>query len=388
MKICVTTGSRAEFGLLYWLMKDIEADPDLELQVVVTGMHLSTEFGLTHREIEKNFPIRKKIEMLLSSSTPVGISKSMALAQISFAETFDELQPDRLVILGDRYEIFAAAAAAMIAGVPIAHIHGGESTEGSFDEAIRHSISKMSFWHFTAAETYMNRVIQLGETPNRVFNVGSLGLENISRLKLLQKKELEARIGYEFAKRNILVAFHPETLGSFKTEDQFKAILEVLETFEDTNLIFTKSNSDPGGQILNRMIDEFVSKREHRAVAFTSLGQLNFLSTLKYVDAIVGNSSSGIIEAPYFRKPTINVGDRQKGRLKASSVIDCSFESDDIHRAFLTAFSREFQDKLLETTNPYEARNTSNKILSILRREISQKDLKKQFYDLPQGMIQ
>jgi len=259
-KICVVTGTRAEYGLLFWLMKEIEKDDDLELQVVVTGMHLSPEFGLTYKEIEKKFKIDKKIEMLLSSDTAVGISKSMGLAQISFAEAYEELRPDILVVLGDRYEIFSAASAAMIARIPIAHLHGGETTEGSFDEPIRHSITKMSHVHFTATEEYKNRVIQLGEHPRTVFNVGGLGIENIKRLKLLNKEEFEKSINFKLNQKNILVTFHSVTLESDTTREQFQALLDAVDWLEDTHIIFTKANSDTDGRIINQMIDKYVAK--------------------------------------------------------------------------------------------------------------------------------
>jgi GDP/UDP-N,N'-diacetylbacillosamine 2-epimerase (hydrolysing) len=286
-------------------------------------MHLSPEFGLTYKEIEKEFKINKKIEMLLSSDTSVGISKSMGLAQISFAESYDELKPDIVIVLGDRYEIFSATSAAMIARIPIAHIHGGEKTEGAFDESISHSITKMSHLHFTATEEYKNRVIQLGEHPSRVFNVGGMGIENIKRLKLLSKDEFEKSIEFKLNIKNILVTFHPVTLENSTAKEQFQELLDAIDELEDTNIIFTKANSDTDGRVINQMIDEYVTKNSHKSIVFTSLGQLRYLSALQYVDAVVGNSSSGLAEAPSFKIGTINIGDRQKGRIKASSVIDC-----------------------------------------------------------------
>ena len=282
-KVCVVTGTRAEYGLLYWLLKEIEADKELQLQVIVTGMHLSPEFGLTYKEIEKEFNINKKIEMLLSSDTSVGISKSMGLAQISFAESYDELKPDIVIVLGDRYEIFSAISAAMIARIPIAHIHGGEKTEGAFDESIRHCITKMSHLHFAATEEYKNRVIQLGEDPSRVFNVGGMGIENIKRLELLNKKEFEKSIEFKLNSKNILVTFHPVTLENSTAKEQFKELLDVIDELEDTNIIFTKANSDTDGRVINKMIDEYVTKNFHKSVQFTSLGQLRYLSALQYV---------------------------------------------------------------------------------------------------------
>ncbi|MDF1589760.1 MAG: UDP-N-acetylglucosamine 2-epimerase [Gammaproteobacteria bacterium] len=381
-KICVVTGTRAEYGLLYWLMKGIEQDPDLQLQVVVTGMHLSPEFGLTYKEVEKEFKIDKKIEMLLSSDTAVGISKSMGLAQISFAEAYEELKPDLVVLLGDRYEIFSAASAAMIARIPIAHLHGGETTEGAFDEAIRHSITKMAYWHFTAAEVYRQRVIQLGESPDRVFNVGGLGIENIKRLNLLSKQAFEESINFKLADRNLLVTYHPVTLESSSALEQFQALLNAIDELENTHIIFTKANSDTDSRVINQMIDDYVVKKPKKSVGFCSLGQLRYLSALQFVDAVVGNSSSGIAEVPSFKKATINIGDRQTGRLKAMSVIDCAPTQDAIHVALNKAFSDEFQEILSVTVNPYGDGEASTKILPIIKRDICVQDLKKSFYDI------
>lgn len=381
-KICVVTGTRAEYGLLYWLMKEIQADPEFELQLVVTGMHLSPEFGLTYKEIEKEFTITKKIEMLLSSDTSVGISKSMGLAQISFAECFEELKPDILVVLGDRYEIFSAVSAAMIARIPIAHLHGGETTEGAFDESIRHSITKMAHLHFTAAEEYRNRVIQLGEHPERVFNVGGMGIENIKRLKLLNKEEFEKSINFNLNEKNLIVTFHPVTLENSTAKEQFKELLDAIDTLENTNIIFTKANSDTDGRIINTMVDEYVSKNSHKAVGFTSLGQLRYLSALQFMDAVVGNSSSGLIEAPSFNIGTINIGDRQKGRIKAQSVIDCEPNKASISQAFDKLYSKEFKHTLTDVKNPYGDGCASEKIIYVIKHTDLSNILKKSFYDL------
>ncbi|UYF43470.1 UDP-N-acetylglucosamine 2-epimerase [Aliarcobacter cryaerophilus] len=381
-KICVVTGTRAEYGLLYWLLKEIEADKELQLQVIVTGMHLSPEFGLTYQTIEKEFKINKKIEMLLSSDTSVGISKSMGLAQISFAESYDELKPDIVIVLGDRYEIFSATSAAMIARIPIAHIHGGEKTEGAFDESIRHSITKMSHLHFTATNEYKNRVIQLGEHPSRVFNVGGMGIENIKRLKLLSKDEFEKLIEFKLNIKNILVTFHPVTLENSTAKEQFQQLLDAIDELEDTNIIFTKANSDTDGRVINQMIDEYVTKNFQKSVQFTSLGQLRYLSALQYVDAVVGNSSSGLAEAPSFRIGTINIGDRQKGRIKASSVIDCEANKNSIVKAFAKLYSKEFQNSLINVKNPYGDGCASKRIVEILKNVDLKNILKKSFYDL------
>ncbi|WP_041960448.1 UDP-N-acetylglucosamine 2-epimerase [Sulfurospirillum arsenophilum] len=381
-KICVVTGTRAEYGLLYWLMKEIKADKELQLLVIATGMHLSPEFGLTYKEIEKEFTIDKKIEMLLSSDSSVGISKSMGLAQISFAEAYEELKPDLLVVLGDRYEIFSAVSAAMIARIPIAHLHGGETTEGAFDEAIRHSITKMSHLHFVANEEYKKRVIQLGENPNKVFNVGGMGIENIKRFIFLSKEEFEKSIDFKLNKKNILVTFHPVTLESSTASQQFQELLNALDKLQDTNIIFTKANSDTDGRVINQMIDEYVAKNLDKSIGFISLGQLRYLSALQFMDAVVGNSSSGLAEAPSFKIGTINIGDRQKGRIKANSVIDCKPFEQDIVQAFEKLYSVGFQRSLQDIKNPYGDGMASKQIIEVIKNINLTNILKKSFYDL------
>ena len=381
-KICVVTGTRAEYGLLFWLMKAIEAHPDLELQVIATGMHLSPEFGLTYQEIEKDFTIDKKIEMLLSSDSAIGIAKSMGLAQISFADAYADLTPDLVVVLGDRYEIFSAASTAMILNIPIAHLHGGETTEGAFDEAIRHSITKMSHLHFAAAEDYKARIIQLGEQPERVFNVGGLGIDNIKKLKLLSRVEFEQSIDFKLDQKNILVTFHPVTLEQATAKTQFQNLLNAIDQLENTHIIFTKANSDTDGRVINKMIDDYVSANPQKSVGFTSLGQLRYLSALQYMDACVGNSSSGLIEAPSFHIGSINIGDRQKGRLKAASIIDCAPEKVSILAAFTTLYSDEFKAQLPALENPYGNGGASEKIIKILAKQDLSNILKKTFYNL------
>ncbi len=381
-KICIVTGTRAEYGLLYWLMKEIQADPTLELQIVVTGMHLSPEFGLTYKEIEKDFSINKKIEMLLSSDTSIGISKSMGLAQISFAEAYNDLQPDIVVLLGDRYEILPAASAAMIARIPIAHLHGGETTEGAFDEAIRHAITKMSHLHFTAAEDYRNRVIQLGESPDRVFNVGGMGIENIKRLQLLSKTDFEKAINFKLATKNLLVTFHPVTLEKSTANGQFQHLLNALDELYETHIIFTKANSDTDGRVINHMIDNYVSVHPDKSIAFTSMGQLRYLSALQFMDAVVGNSSSGLAEAPSFKIATINIGDRQKGRLKAESVLDCEPNKHAIQQAIKAIYTTRFKMNLEKVTNPYGDGLASKKIVETLKSAHPEQLLKKSFYDI------
>jgi len=381
-KICIVTGTRAEYGLLYWLMKEIQKDDSLELQLIVTGAHLSPEFGLTYKLIEKEFKIDKKIEMLLSSDTSVGISKSMALAQISFCEAYEDLKPNILVVLGDRYEMFSAVSSAMIARIPIAHLHGGETTEGAFDEAIRHSITKMSHLHFTSTNEYRNRVIQLGENPKRVFNVGAMGIENIKRLKLLSKDEFEDSINFKLNKKNILVTFHPVTLENKTTSKQFQNLLKAIDKLKDTNIIFTKANSDTDGRNINKMIDDYVLKNKKKSIVFTSMGQLRYLSALQYIDAVVGNSSSGILEAPSFKIATINIGDRQKGRLQAKSVVNVKPKKTDILKGIDKIYSQKFQLKLKNTKNIYGDGECTFKIVEILKTVKLDSILKKSFYDI------
>ena len=312
--ICIVTGTRAEYGLLYWLMKEIQNDPNLVLQIIVTGMHLSSEFGLTYKQIEKDgFKIDKKIEMLLSSDTPIGISKSMGLGVIGFAEAYADLKPDIVVLLGDRFEIFSAASAAIIARIPIAHLHGGETTEGAFDEAIRHSITKMSHLHFTAAEEYRRRVIQLAEFPARVFNVGGLGIDNIKKLKLMSREEFENSINFKLDPKNLMITFHPVTLEHATAGEQFQNLLNALDELHDTRFIFTKPNADTEGRIITQMIDDYVSRNKYEAVSFVNLGQLRYLSAMQFIDGVVGNSLSGLAGGPTFKIGTINIGDRQRG---------------------------------------------------------------------------
>lgn len=381
-KICVVTSTRAEYGLLYWLLKEIEADSELKLQLIVTGMHLSPEFGLTYKEIEKEFKIDKKIEILSSSHTNLDICAEMARVYEKFAPALAELKPDILVLLGDRYEIFGVAGVASIMQIPIAHIHGGETTQGAFDEAFRHSITKMSHIHFAATNEYANRIIQLGEDPNRVFNVGGTSIENIKKLNLLSKEEFEKSIKFKLAKKNILITFHPATLENSSAREQFNELLNALDELEETNFIFTKANSDTDGDVINKMIDEYVSKNSQKAVAFASLGQLRYLSAIKFVDIVLGNSSSGLTEVPSFKKATINIGDRQKGRARASSVIDVRPVKEEILTAIKRAYSKEFEQTLKDTINPYDGGNPSKKMVKILKETKLDGILKKKFYDI------
>lgn len=381
-KICVVTSTRAEYGLLYWLLKEIEADSELKLQLIVTGMHLSPEFGLTYKEIEKEFKIDKKIEILSSSHTSLDICAEMARVYEKFAPALAELKPDILVLLGDRYEIFGVAGVASIMQIPIAHIHGGETTQGAFDEAFRHSITKMSHIHFAATNEYANRIIQLGEEPSRVFNIGGTSIENIKKLNLLNKDEFEKSIKFKLAKKNILITFHPATLENSGAREQFNELLNALDELEETNFIFTKANSDTDGDVINKMIDEYVSENSQKAVAFASLGQLRYLSAIKFVDIVLGNSSSGLLEVPSFKKATINIGDRQKGRARASSVIDVRPDKEEILAAIKRAYSKEFEQTLKDTINPYDGGNPSKKMVKILKEIKLDGILKKKFYDI------
>lgn len=382
-KICVITGTRAEYGLLYWTMKALQADDEVNLSICVTGMHLSPEFGLTYKKIlEDGFIIHEKVETLLSSDTTIGISKSIGLGIISFSEVFERLNPDLILVLGDRYEIFAACTAAMISRIPIAHCHGGEATEGLIDEAIRHSITKMSQIHFVSTEEYRNRVIQLGEQPKNVFNVGALGIENVNKLKLLTKSEFENSIKFKLNKINFLVTFHPVTLDNLSAEEQFKQLLIAMDKFQDATIIFTKPNSDTDGRVIIQLIDDYVKNNTHKAIAFTSLGQLRYLSAIQFMDVVIGNSSSGLIEVPSFSKATINIGDRQRGRVKAASVIDCETNNKDIEKAIKKALSVEFKEELKSSKNPYGDKNSSIEIVKILKSIDLNGIIKKQFYNL------
>lgn len=382
-KICVVTGTRAEYGLLRWIMQGVKDDPELTLQIIATGMHLSPEFGLTYREIERDgFQINRKVEMLTSSDTPVGIAKSMGLGLIGFADALNELKPSLIVVLGDRFEIFAAVSAALVARIPVAHLHGGETTEGAFDEALRHSITKMSHLHFVAAEEYRQRVIQLGEQPERVFLVGGLGIDNIKRLKLLDRAELEASLDFKLGQKNLLITFHPVTLEAATAADQMAELLTALVALKDTQLIFTMPNADTDGRDLIKMVEQFVAQHSN-AHAYTSLGQLRYLSCIAHVDGVVGNSSSGLLEVPSFKKGTINIGDRQRGRLQAASVINCKPIRQSIATALEKLYAPDFQANLSQIRNPYGEGGASEKVVETIKHYAIDDIVKKVFYDLP-----
>jgi GDP/UDP-N,N'-diacetylbacillosamine 2-epimerase (hydrolysing) len=382
--ICVVTGTRAEYGLLKRLIFKLTDNIKFDTKIVATGMHLSPEFGLTYKEIEKDgLKIDEKIEILLSSDTPESISKSMGLAIISFAEYFKRTQPDLVIVLGDRYEMLSVCCAAMNAKIPIAHLYGGETTEGAIDECIRHAITKMSYLHFTSTEKYRKRVIQLGEEPNRVFNVGALGAENILKTKLLSKSMLEEQISFKLDKLYAVVTFHPVTLEENNVEYQFTQLLNACNKYKNMKFIFTKANSDANGRIINYMIDKYVLENSN-SVGFESLGMLKYLSAVKYCDIVIGNSSSGIVEAPTFKVPTINIGNRQKGRLKVETIIDCEPQVNEIISSIEKAKSKEFKEIVKNYKNIFGDGNTSKRISKIIEQFLCEEkiNLNKKFYDL------
>lgn len=380
--ICVTTGSRAEYGLLRWVLEGIRSSSVLRLQLIVTGMHLAPEFGHTYREIEADgFAIDRKIEVLMGSDTPVSLAKSMGLGMIGFGEALAQFSPDLLLVLGDRFEILPAVAAALVARIPVAHLHGGEVTEGAFDDAIRHSITKMSHLHFVAAEEYRRRVIQLGEDPERVFVVGGLGIDSTTKLSPLDREQLEVLLDFELGPKNLLVSFHPATLEDSTPADQMIELLAALDSLEDTHLIFTMPNADSGGRVIAQMIGDYVASRA-TARAYASLGQLLYLSCIRHVDGVVGNSSSGLIEVPSLKKGTVNIGSRQRGRLRASSVIDCQAERTAITEALKKLYSVGFRESLANVTNPYGNGGASERVVAILETVPVDSLINKTFRDL------
>lgn len=382
-KICIVTGTRAEYGLLKPLIDILRESPEVDLQLMVTGMHLSPEFGLTVKFIEQDGLVPdKKVDMLLSSDTATGIIKSMGVGMIGYADALADLKPDLLVVLGDRYEIMAVVTAALIHKIPVAHLHGGEITEGAYDDPIRHCITKMSHLHFTATEAYRHRVIQLGEQPGNVYNAGAIGLDNIDRLALLTKAELEEQLDIRFAAFNYLVTFHPATMAHTSAAVQFQALLDAIDEQENSFFIFTKANSDTDGRIINKMIDDYVAQHKHKAVAYTSMGQLRYLSAMQMCDAVVGNSSSGIIEAPSFRKPVINIGDRQKGRIQGAGVINVPASRKEISAAFAAIKDEALVQQIQDAANPYHAGNTAEKIARVLLQTDFTTLIPKAFHDI------
>lgn len=381
-KICAVTGSRSEYGLLKRLMIQIKKSKKLKLQILVTGSHLSYRFGNTINFVKSDgFKINCKINIKLNSDTNIGILESMSIALKVFAKSLDKLKPDALLILGDRYEIFIAATAAMILGIPIIHLHGGELTEGAFDEAMRHSITKMSHLHFVSTEVYKKRVIQLGEQPKKVFNVGALCMDEIKKMKFLKKKEIEKKLKFTFLNKNLLITFHPVTLEYQSTPRQVDELLKALSNFKDTGLIFTMPNADISNKIVFKKIKNFCLVNKNAKFYF-ALGNLFYLSIIKYVDAVVGNSSSGIIEVPSFKKGTVNIGERQRGRLAAKSVIHCKTDAKSIVKSINYIYSKNFQKILTTSINPYDSKEPSKKILRIIEKQNFNNLLKKKFYDI------
>jgi len=379
-KVCVVTGTRAEYGLLQYVLQAINDDPDLELQLIATGMHLSPEFGLTYKVIENDgFTITEKVEILLSSDTAVGVSKSIGLGTIAFADVYERLEPDFLMVLGDRFELLAAAQAALIARIPIVHLVGGDVTEGAFDEAIRHSITKMAHLHFTTNEESAKRVRQLGENPEYIFVAGNPGLDHLNHIEFMSKSELQDDLRFEYKEKNILVTFHPVTLDNISSDIAFDELLIALhELGQNVGIIFTRPNADTMGRKLIKMIDNFVAEHDNSAV-YTSLGQLRYLSMASTMDAVVGNSSSGLLEIPSLKKPTVNIGDRQRGRLRASSVIECKPDAKQIFSAIKSAFELDCTD----TINPYGDGKTALRIIKVLKSIRSPSSLiKKHFFDI------
>ncbi|MFT4898877.1 MAG: UDP-hydrolyzing UDP-N-acetyl-D-glucosamine 2-epimerase [Flavobacteriales bacterium] len=380
-KIAVFTGTRAEYGLLYWLLKDIQDDPLLELQLLVSGSHLSPEFGCTYTQIEQDgFTIDEKIEILLSSDTAVGVAKSMGLGILGFTDALSRLQPNALIVLGDRFEALAAAQTAMILRIPVVHLHGGDITEGALDDSIRHAITKLSQIHFAAIDVYADRIIQMGENPERVHTVGSLGLEHLTRMDFLSRDALGISLKFDISHSFFLITYHPVTLFNEDPEETFSALLKSLNRFKEHNVIITYPNADDGGRKLIPLIEKYAEENSERVLAIKSLGQLRYLSALKYATAVIGNSSSGLAEAPSFYLPTINIGDRQKGRLASSSVIHAKSTEKSISKAIKLSLTPEFQQEFIKG-NIYECNQTSSKIISILKT--FKLNFAKKFYDLP-----
>lgn len=368
IKITVFTATRAEYGLLYWLMKDINEDNMLTLQLLVSGSHLSPEFGLTYTQIlDDGFHIDEKVEMLVSSNSPVGTAKSMSLGISGYADALERLSPDLIVILGDRYEALAVAQTSLIMGIPILHLHGGEVSEGANDDAFRHAITKLSNLHATSTDSYRRRVIQLGEPPDRVVNVGAMGLDYIQRGNFLNRNELSKSLKFDLSKPFFVVTYHPVTLGDENPVSTCQAIIEALELFDSHQVIFTYPNADDGGRDIIPLIESYALNNSSKVLAFPSLGQVRYLSAIKYADAVIGNSSSGIIEAPSFDVPTVNIGIRQQGRLAAKSVLSCSATFDGIFEAIKLAVSRNYKEENEKILNPYYQGNASLNVIEMIK---------------------
>lgn len=383
-RICIFTGTRADYGHLYHLLKLADTDPETELQILASGAHLCAEFGNTIKVIENDgFKIAAKVDMQLSSDTSTAIARSMGIGLKGFAEAFEQLQPDILVILGDRFEALAVAQAAMINGIPIAHIHGGETSEGAVDEMIRHAITKMAHYHFTAAEPYRRRVIQMGEDPGRCFNFGAPGLDHLQHMQYLSQEELEQQLDFKFKNRNYLVTYHPATMGNEDPGRAFSEILKACRQMPDDGFFFTFPNADTDGRQIIRMIEEYTAQNPEQAGCSPNLGQLRYLSFMRLANAVIGNSSSGLVEAPAMKIPTINIGIRQQGRLRSDSVIDAEPDAAAILTAIKKADSADFQKRLAESTPAYGMGNVSQAILQKLKELPLQRFMIKKFFDIP-----
>lgn len=382
IRLCVVTGSRAEYGLLLPVIHRIMADPDFKLLMLVTGTHMDSRFGADYREMEQDgVIIDETVEMNLASDSSYGICQSMGLELIGISKAYERLKPDMILLLGDRYEIFIAASAASICNIPIAHIHGGELTRGAYDDCMRHSITKMGYLHFTSTMEYRKRVIQLGESPDRVFHVGALGVERLKKLFLLSRNELEESLNLSLGSTTALVTYHPTTLESANIEEQMEPLFKVLDSLPDLFVVFTGSNSDTGGSKVNEMAADYAGRHPNRAAFFNSLGSLRYLSLMKQCSMVIGNSSSGIIEAPSLKVPTVNIGTRQKGRVMADSVINCDISYDSILSAILKA--RDFNWNNCSILNPYDSSDTSKKILGFIKKAVQNGiSLEKDFYDI------
>ncbi|PCI71209.1 MAG: UDP-N-acetylglucosamine 2-epimerase (hydrolyzing) [Gammaproteobacteria bacterium] len=380
-KIAIFTGSRAEYGLLYWLINDIQNDSELELQLLVSGTHLSPEFGNTYKQIEADgFKINEKVEMLLSSDTAVGVSKSLGLAILGFTDALDRMKPDMIVILGDRFEALAIAQTAMILGIPVIHLHGGEITEGAYDDAFRHAISKLSALHCTSTEEYRNRVIQLGEMPDRVKNVGAIGLDHLKRSQLMSVDELSDSLKFTIDRPYLVVTYHPVTLADESPTETFEALLNSLDEFPEFQVILTYPNADNGGRKIIPLLEEYAKQNRNRVLAITSLGQIRYLSAIKHAATVVGNSSSGIIEVPSFDVGSVNIGARQKGRLAAKSVIHCEPNKPSIVSSIKCAIDKSYKMNDEEITNPYGQGDATSQIINFIKT--SDIDNVKTFYNL------
>lgn len=378
MKVCIFTGTRAEYGLLQPLIQELKRLDTVELRLLVSGTHLSPEFGYTIGQIEEQELI-ERVEMLLSSDSAVGLATSFGLGAIGMAPALNRIRPDVVVIAGDRYEALACACVCTMLSVPVAHLHGGETSGGSLDEHYRHAITKLSQMHFTSTEPYRQRVIQMGEHPDTVFNVGAVGLDNLRTLKLLDRAALETSLGIRLQKQNLLITYHSEFGLSFtETRDVMEEIFGALDRLPETLVIFTRANADENGRLINAELENYVRRRPETAVLFDSLGSLRYFSLLGLVDAVVGNSSSGLIEAPSLGTPTVNLGHRQDGRIRAPSVLDC--EVRDLLPTLQRVLSPEFQAARPSASNPYGDGHTAERIARLLTTKPPVRHIKK-FYD-------